>query len=181
MRPARPAPSVAGVTRRTRPEIDLAPRKRPRRGLIVALAVLAAAAVPATRATAQGSEPLLGICDFPITHDFPQDRSKGHEVRAAASPYEFIVTGQTVVVVTNVENGKSVRVNSNAALFFADGGREMYARGQLVSFFSSPRGDIPKGVWLATGSMHATLDEHGRVVTVTGGVLKRDICAELAS
>src|SRR5207237_3102245 len=86
------------------------------------------------------------------------------------------------VVVTNLENGKSVRVHSNAPTFYsAGGGNSGYFRGQGTAFFNSARGEIPQGAWLTGGNWFLTFDiETGRVITASGGILRRDICAELA-
>lgn len=123
---------------------------------------------------------LEGLCAFPITHEFP----KSHVAHAAPlpttrAPIEGFDTGQQFAVITNVLNGKSVTVNTSAALFFMNDGTAFF-RGSAVAFFDSPRGEIPAGVWLVVGSVHVTLDEGDRVVTATGGRIRRDICAELA-
>jgi len=72
-----------------------------------------------------------------------------------------------------------VTLNANSAAFYLWDGTAMF-RGSTVAFFDSPRGDIPAGVWLVVGSVLTTFDDEGRVATATGGVLRRDICAELA-
>lgn len=131
-------------------------------------------------AAADETPVLEGICPFPITHEFP----KFHSAHAAPvptthAPFEGFDTGQVKVVVTNVLNGRAVTLNSSSAVFYLWDGTA-YFRGSTVSFFDSPRGDIPAGVWLVVGNVHATFDDDGRVLTTSGGVLRRDICAELA-
>ena len=131
---------------------------------------------------AHAEEPLVleGICDFPITHEFP----KFHSAHAAPvptthAPFEGFDTGQVKVVVTNVLSGESVTLNASSAAFYLWDGTAIF-RGSTVAFFDSPRGEIPAGVWLVVGSWRTTFDEDGAVLTATGGVIRRDICAELA-
>jgi len=131
-------------------------------------------------ASAEETQVLEGICSFPITHEFP----KYHSAHAAPvptthAPFDGFDTGQVKVVVTNVFNQKSVTLNANSAVFYLWDGTA-YFRGSSVTFFDSPRGDIPAGVWVVLGNVHTTFDDEGRVLTATGGVLRRDICAELA-
>lgn len=136
--------------------------------------------VPTGPAAAEDPPVLEGICSFPITHEFP----KFHSAHAAPvptthAPFEGFDTGQVKVVVTNVLNDKSVTLNSSSASFYFWDGTAVF-RGSTVAFFDSPRGDVPVGVWLVVGSLYTTFDDEGQVATVTGGVLRRDICAELA-
>jgi len=149
--------------------------------LAVTAAVTACAFGGAPGAAAQ-SEPIVGVCPFPITHDFPFVNAKTHEFFDKPTPFEVIETGAVTVVVTNLENGKSVRVHSNAPTFYsAGGGSSGYFRGQGTVFFNSARGEIPQGAWLTAGNWFLTFDiETGRVITASGGILRRDICAELA-
>lgn len=149
-------------------------------GTALALAVPLGVVPFAGVASAQDDQILEGICSFPITHEFP----KFHSAHAAPvptthAPFEGFDTGQVKVVVTNVLNGESVTLNASSAVFFLWDGTAVF-RDSTVTFFDSPRGDIPAGVWLVVGSVHATFDDEGRVATATGGVLRRDICAELA-
>jgi len=149
-------------------------------GIALALAAPLGVVTFAGPANADDPQILEGICSFPITHEFP----KFHSAHAAPvptthAPFEGFDTGQAKVVVTNVLNGKSVTLNSSSAIFFRWDGTAVL-RGSTVAFFDSPKGDVPAGVWLVVGSLHTTFDDEGRVATVTGGVLRRDICAELA-
>jgi hypothetical protein len=149
--------------------------------IVLALAVsVPTAASIAGPAGAEDPVILEGFCSFPITHEFP----KFHIAHAAPlptthAPIEGFDTGQQFVVVTNVLNGKSVTLQSNSTLFFMHDGTAWF-RGSAVAFFDSPRGEIPAGVWLVVGNVHVTLGPGDRVVSATGGVLRRDICAELA-
>lgn len=123
---------------------------------------------------------LEGICAFPITHEFPKFHvAHAAPVPSTQPPFEGFDTGQVKVVVTNVLNGKSVTLTANSAVFYMDDGTAWF-RGSTVAFFDSDRGSIPQGVWLVVGNVHATFDDEGHVVSNTGGVLRRDICAELA-
>jgi hypothetical protein len=144
-------------------------------GVIGAL-ILLLALTPAARA----QEPIFGICAFPITHEFPKAHASGREIPGAGSPWEFIETGQVFVRVTNILNGKSVLLNASSTVHYSDGGDIAYSRGPSVAFFSTPRGEIPAGVWAITGTWTLLLDDQGRVLSATGGVILRDICAELA-
>lgn len=131
-------------------------------------------------AVADEPQVLEGICSFPITHEFP----KVHSAHAAPvptthAPFDGFDTGQAKVVVTNVLNRKAVTLNSSSAAFYMWDGTA-YFRGSTVAFFDSPRGDIPAGVWLVVGDVYTTFDDEGHVLTATGGVLRRNICAELA-
>ena len=135
---------------------------------------------PTGPAAAEDPVVLEGLCSFPITHEFP----KFHVAHAAPvptthAPFDGFDTGQVKVVVTNVLNDKSVTLNASSAVFYLWDGTAVF-RGSTVTFFDSPRGDVPAGVWLVVGSVHTTFDDEGRVATATGGVLRRDICAELA-
>ena len=141
------------------------------------MAFLAAVAPPVPALAAL--DPLVGICAFPITHEVLRVHTHEHPSPTSSSPFEGVDTGQVVVRVTNLSNGQSVDVQSNSATFFLRDGTVMF-RGQTVTFFNSRRGDVPAGVWVMDGDVRATLDAQGRVATVTGGVLRRDICAELA-
>jgi hypothetical protein len=154
----------------------------PGRGLRGALvAAVVAAAWLAGGATAQAQEEaIVGVCDFPITHEFTKVHGgTARDFEGTSAPFEFLVTGQYFLRVTNLDSGRSVELNSNAAGFYMKDGTQVF-RGQVVSLFTSDRGDIPKGVWVSSGSMRAVVDGEGRIVTVTGGVQRRDICAELA-
>ncbi len=149
-------------------------------GVALALAVPSGVVSFGGVASAQDEQILEGICSFPITHEFP----KFHIAHAAPvptthAPFEGFDTGQVIVVVTNVLNDKSVTLNASSAVFYMHDGTAVF-RGSTVAFFDSPHGEIPAGVWLVVGSVHATFDEEGRVLSATGGVLRRDICAELA-
>ena len=150
-------------------------------GQVVAAAFLTAVAATLVAGTpgAAAQEPLVGICAFPITHDFPKEHIRGHEPPSSSAPFEGFITGQSFVTVTNLENGKSATMSANSAVFFLRDGTAMF-RGQSVSFFDSPRGEVPAGVWVISGNVRVTFDAEGRVATAEGGVLRRDICAELA-
>jgi hypothetical protein len=146
--------------------------------LVGALALTLSVSGPA--AADDAPQVLEGICSFPITHEFP----KFHSAHAAPvptthAPFEGFDTGQVKVVVTNVLNRKAVTLNASSAAFYLWDGTA-YFRGYSVTFFDSPRGDIPAGVWLVVGNVHTTFDDEGRVLTASGGVLRRNICAELA-
>ena len=126
-----------------------------------------------------GGNALEGFCPFPISHDFPKVHgNRGHEV-PGASPYVAFYTGQVDVVVTNLDTGASVEATSNGALFSLDE-HTAYLRGQSVAFFDSPRGEVPAGVWVLDGNMIATNDDAGRITSVSGAIIRRDLCAELA-
>jgi hypothetical protein len=150
---------------------------RTRALLVAALAFLVVVALAAPARAAP--EPLVGICAFPITHEFPKVHAREHPSPTSSSPFEGVDTGQVLVRITNLINGRSVDVHANSAAFFLRDGTVMF-RGQSVTFFDSRRGDVPAGVWVINGDVRATLDAQGRVATVTGGVIRRDICAELA-
>lgn len=131
-------------------------------------------------AVADEPQVLEGICPFPITHEFPKEHvAHAAPLPTTLAPIEGFDTGQSFAVITNELTGESVQVNTSATLFFMNDGTA-YFRGSTVAFFDSDRGDIPAGVWLIVGSVHVTLDAGDHVVTATGGVVKRDICAELA-
>ena len=125
------------------------------------------------------ADALIGICDFPISHEFPKlHGNRGHELPPPA-PYEGFDTGQVGVVITNLDTGESVEAFANSAAFGVDE-HSGFFRGQSIAFVDSPRGDVPKGVWVVNGDLRVTFDDAGRLATVSGGVLRRDICAELA-
>jgi hypothetical protein len=131
-------------------------------------------------AAADEPQVLEGLCPFPVTHEFPKVHSAhAAPVPTTRAPFEGFDTGQVFVVVTNVLTGKSVTLNASSAVFYLQDGTAL-VRGASVAFFDSPRGEIPAGVWLVVGSVHVTFDDQGRVVTASGGVLRRDICAELS-
>jgi hypothetical protein len=131
-------------------------------------------------AAADEPQVLEGFCSFPITHEFPKFHSAhAAPVPTTRAPFEGFDTGQVKVVVTNVLNGKAVTLNASSAVFYLWDGTA-YFRGSSVTFFDSPRGDIPAGVWLVVGDVHATFDDEGHTLTASGGVLRRNICAELA-
>lgn len=125
------------------------------------------------------ADALIGICNFPISHEFPKlHGNRGHELPPPA-PYDGFDTGQVGVVITNLDTGESVEAFANSAAFAVDE-HSGFFRGQSITFFDSPRGDVPAGVWVVNGNLRVTFDADGRVATVSGGVLRRDICAELA-
>jgi hypothetical protein len=127
------------------------------------------------------SQPLTGLCSFPITHDLPFVNVRTHEFFDKPTPFEVVEAGPVFVVVTNLDNGKSVTIRANAVTLYSQGGgTTAYYRGQGLTFFDSDRGEIPQGVWVTAGSWFLTFDSDFRVATATGGVLRRDICAELA-
>lgn len=144
--------------------------------VVVAMALSVWSATPGLAQDA----PITGVCSFPIAHDLTKDRTRAHEFIGTNAPFEFMATGQYFVKVTNLVSGESVTVNSSGAFFLLTDERTVLLRGQVVTLFLSQHGDIPKGVWLSSGSLRSTLDEDGHVLTTTGGVLRRDICAELA-
>jgi hypothetical protein len=148
-------------------------------GLIgtAALAFVLAVAPGASRAAAQG-EPLVGLCPFPISHEFPMVHAKSHGLPPPA-PYEGFDTGQVLVRVTNLDTGRYVEVTANAAAFGLDDGTGIF-RGQAVAFFDEQKGDVPAGVWVIDGVVRVTFDADFHVVTATGGVIRRDLCAELS-
>jgi hypothetical protein len=146
-------------------------------GFALALALCVPTIGPAN---AEDPQILEGYCAFPITHEFPKFHSAhAGPLPTTHSPIDGFDTGQVIVVVTNVLNDKSVTLNASSAAFYLWDGTAVF-RGSTVAFFDSPRGDVPAGVWLVVGSLLTTFDDEGRVATVTGGVLRRDICAELA-
>lgn len=157
-------------------------------GLKDAAAIVAAAVMPTALAAfgVVGTMPahaedhaLLGICDFPISHEFPKlHGNRGHELPPSA-PYEGFDTGQVGVVITNLDTGESVEAFANSAAFYVDETTAFF-RGQTIAFFDSPKGDVPAGVWVVNDNLRTTFDSDGRVATISGGVLRRDICAELA-
>lgn len=147
-----------------------------RAACVIGALISSLALTPAARA----QEPLFGICAFPITHEFPKVHADGREIPGAGSPWEFIETGQVFVRVTNLVNEKSVLLNASSTVHYADGGNIAYSHGPSVAFFSVPHGEIPVGVWAISGTWTLLFDDQGRLLSSTGGVILRDICAELA-
>lgn len=129
-------------------------------GLKDAAAIVAAAVMPTALAVfgVVGTMPahaedhaLLGICDFPISHEFPKlHGNRGHELPPSA-PYEGFDTGQVGVVITNLDTGESVEAFANSAAFYVDETTAFF-RGQTIAFFDSPKGDVPAGVWWSTAT-----------------------------
>jgi hypothetical protein len=121
---------------------------------------------------------LLGICEFPIIHEFPKVHGlHGHGLPPAA-PYEGVDTGQVVVRVINADTVESVVISSNGVIFGADDGTE-WGRGQILWFLDHDTGHLQTGVWVVNGVTHVIRDDKGQVTTTEGGVVRRDICAEL--
>ncbi len=136
------------------------------------------AVMPAGPAAAD-DEPLTGICAFPISHEFPSVHARGHELPGQA-PYDFVDTGQFKVIVTNLDTGESAQANANAAAFWVDE-HTLILRGQVVWFRELPVGHIPAGVSVVNGVTRVTLNDEGRAIAAEGGVVRRDICAEISS
>lgn len=148
------------------------------------LALVAVAfTVLASPAAAEEEPPVLtGICSFPIVHEFPKVHGLRDHGGATASPYQEFFTGQFMVRIVNVDTGESVTVNSNSAAFALDDGSWVF-RGETLWFrdrTAGPVGDIQPGVWVVNGPIRVVLDGDGRAVSAEGGVIRRDICAELS-
>jgi hypothetical protein len=153
-------------------------REGRRAALIAAAALLTSAFLVTAPAEAQNPA-MFGICDFPIIHEFPKVHGlHGHPLPPAA-PYEGFDTGQVIVEVINADTGKSITISSNGVLLGADDGTE-WGRGQIVWFLDHDTGHISTGAWVVNGTTHVIRDDTGKVTTTEGGLVRRDLCAELA-
>ena len=140
---------------------------------------LAGASIAVGAVPAAGQDALLGICAFPISHEFPKVHVRGHALPPAA-PYEGFDTGLVLVRVTNLDTGEFVEAHANSAFFGLDDGSALL-RGQTIWFLEEPVGDIPSGVWIVDGVTHVSFDETGDdVMDAQGGIVRRNICAELS-
>src|SRR5215211_6111821 len=104
------------------------------RKLALLLAVVFLLAIPSA---SQAQEPILNVCDFPITVETSRDKEIFRELPGVANaPFLATVTGQLFAVVTNLENGKSVEVNISGPAFLTE--ESAVLTGSSLFFFPSP-------------------------------------------
>jgi hypothetical protein len=148
--------------------------------LVLIFAAVAALVLP--QAT-QGQEPIMNVCDFPITVETSRDKGVFHELPGVASaPFLASVTGQLFVVITNLDTGKSIEVNVSGPAFLTENGAIL--SGASLFFFPSPplevTGDIPVGLILTAGPVLVTGDENTVHTELLGGTIRADLCDALA-
>jgi hypothetical protein len=145
--------------------------------------VLAGVFLLAIPSASQAQEPILNVCDFPITVETSRDKGIFRELPGVANaPFLATVTGQLFVVATNLENGKSLEVNVSGPAFLTEEGAVL--TGSSLFFFPSPplevSGDIPVGLILTAGPVLVTGDENTVHTELIGGRIRADLCDVLA-
>jgi hypothetical protein len=145
--------------------------------------VLAGVFLLAMPSASQAQEPILNVCDFPITVETSRDKGFFHELPGVANaPFLASITGQLFVVITNVETGRSIEVNVSGPAFLTENGAVL--SGASLFFFPSPplevTGDIPVGLILTAGPVLVTGDENTVHTELLGGTIRADLCDALA-
>lgn len=148
----------------------------------VALATVAAAAVPAIASAAPPervpvpADPITfdagQVCDFPIAFDPVQ---QGEKI-TFFSDGRARLTGVSKALITNLDNGRSIRVNASGPGWLERG------IGQGHTFFVLFPGDVGgPGLYLVRGKVTYTRDENGFFdsITTTGGT-SGNLCDAIA-
>jgi hypothetical protein len=146
------------------------------RKLALLLATIAALVLPQA---SFGQGPITGVCSFPFTIE--QTRGQGDMTHSlpgmANAPFLASGTGQVFVVITNLDNGKSIEVNVSGPIFFTANG--VVLTGASLFFFAPPlvvTGDIPVGLILTAGPVLVT-GGGGTVHTeLLGGTIRANLC-----
>ena len=145
--------------------------------------ILAAIAVLALPQATPAQEPITNVCDFPIIVETTRDKGKFHELPGVANaPFLASVSGQLFVLITNLENGKTIQVNISGPAFLYEDGALL--TGASLFFFASPplevSGDIPaNGLFLTAGRVFVTGDENTVHTDLLGGTIREDLCDRL--
>jgi hypothetical protein len=156
--------------------------RHPMKLKLAVLSLAAAAALPATAAATPPHREYVPneVLEFPagVYCDFPIQVTplKLREKLTFFSDGRIRVTGVAIIELKNLDNGRSIVINSSGPSSLERGA----AQGPQLFFVNADEAGGP-GIFLYHGNLRFTRDENGNIDSITGtGTRSGNLCAKIA-